>query len=110
MSQFEYRSDKGTNNRYVQGGVSESFQPRIGWWERNIYEKSETDTSIVIQNNYDKRPDILSTLVYGSPAYTWFILQYNNIVDINTEFVAGKTLLIPTKERLMTEILTRSKN
>ena len=109
MAQFNYRSDNGTNNRYIQGGTSESLPTRIGWWERTIYERSDTDVTIVLQNMHNKRPDIVSSLVYGSPAYTWFILQYNNIVDVNEEFVAGKAIMLPTRERLMTEILTRSR-
>ena len=109
MSQFEYRSDSGVNNRYVQGGTSESLPARIGWWERIVYERSDTDVTITLQNMHHKRPDIVSTLMYGRPAYAWFILQYNNIVDINEEFVVGKTIILPSKERLMTEILTRSR-
>jgi hypothetical protein len=105
---FTYRSDNGVNNRYVQGGTAESLPTRIGWWERTVYEKSDTDVAIVLQNMHNKRPDIISTLVYGRPTYAWFILQYNNIVDINEEFVAGKTIVLPTRERLMTEILSKS--
>jgi hypothetical protein len=38
----------------------------------------------------------------------WLVLQYNSIVDINTEFVAGESIILPTFERAQTQILTKS--
>lgn len=91
-------------SRYVAGGITEKFLTRLGWWERFIYTKSRDDVQYVIEPKYHLRPDLLAYELYGSPAYMWLILQYNNILDINTEFVQGKTITLPTPQRVKTEL------
>lgn len=101
------RSDLNRTGRYVQGGVSDSFSDRIGWWERRILAKSSSDVAITITARYHKRPDLLAADLYGRPTDQWVILQLNNIVDINVEFVQGKQIVVPTKQRMNQEFLTK---
>lgn len=101
-------SDQVLNGRYVQGGSVDRFPDRLGWWERRILPSSIDDVEIVIPPKYSKRPDLLTAEVYGRATLMWIILQYNNIVDINTEFVEGKTIRVPTAKRVFTQFLTNS--
>lgn len=90
--------------RYRSGGSTESFPTRLGWWERTIYQPSRDDVEYVIEDRYSLRPDLLAYDVYGSPQYMWLILQYNNILDINLEFISGKTISLPTPTRVKIEM------
>ncbi len=104
------RSDQVTNGRYNQGGDTTVNGNSIGWWEQRIFQKSDTDIPVVITKQYDRAPDILAFELYGKATLQWFILQYANIIDVNTEFVPGVTILLPTRARLFGEILTRRPN
>ena len=41
------------------------------------------------------RPDLVSQKVYFTPDYWWRIMEFNGMKDI-TEFVAGKTIRLPS--------------
>lgn len=101
------RSDQIRDGRYVQGGSSEQLEDRIGWWDRRPFAPSVTDVTLTITTRYAKRPDLLAFDAYGKATLAWVILQYNNIVDINEEFIEGSQIQLPTRERVMTEFLTR---
>ena len=88
-------------SRYVQGGISETENDRIEWWERTIFAKDPTDRVYVVEPIYEGRLDNISNAFYGEPRYWWVIAQFNNILDPSTEIITGRTLLIPTKDRLM---------
>jgi len=88
-------------SRYVQGGVSETQNDRIEWWERTIFIKDPTDRVYVVEQIYEGRLDNISNAFYGEPRYWWIIAQFNNILDPSTEIITGRILLIPTKDRLM---------
>ena len=103
----EKRSTESRRSRYVQGGATEVYTNRLGWWERRDLSKSDDDVTIVISKTYDKRPDLLATDLYGTPILQWLVLQYNNILDINTEFVTGKELTLPTDERVIIELMNQ---
>lgn len=102
------RSDQVRDGRYVQGGTPDQFSNRIGWWERRAFAPSVTDVVLPLPARYALRPDLLAYDVYGKATLAWVILQYNNIIDINVEFVQGATILVPTRERVQTEFLTKS--
>jgi hypothetical protein len=93
-----------TKSRYNKGGQTVSYPNRLDWWERYVFPISKEDVLYTIESKYNKRPDLLAYDVYGSPVYTWFILQYNNIIDINIEFVTGTMIRLPTVYRVKTEI------
>lgn len=88
-----------SKSRYTQGGDTEVFERRLGWWERLPLEKSSDDMRITLSVQYDKRPDRLAADYFGSSAFMWLVLQYNSIVDINEEFVAGKEIRLPEVSR-----------
>ncbi len=101
-------SDQVRDSRYVQGGDTEKFPKRLGWWERRVIQTADDDVTVQIPSKYDKRPDLLAAEIYGRSTLMWVVLQFNNIVDINVEFVAGRTIRLPTPKRVMTQILTKS--
>lgn len=104
------RTKIATNNRmsrYVQGGFSDKYSNRIGWWEKYAYEKRDDDIRYTISSRQQGRPDLIAYDVYGKTSLMWLVLQYNSIVDQNTELTAGKLLRLPTQRRVMLEILTK---
>lgn len=105
MARTNNSADNGLS-RYVQGGDVERYPNRLGWWERRVIERAEDDIPITLSNSFDKRPDLLAFTLYGKPNYGWLILQYNNIVDINEEFVTGKEILVPSPARVSLAIMT----
>lgn len=103
-------STQSTGNRegrYTQGGTSTQTD-RLRWWERRIIPYSDDDMFIVISNRYHRRPDVLAFDMYRKAKYQWLVLQYNNIVDVNTEFVVGTTVRLPSLARVQREIMTRT--
>jgi hypothetical protein len=104
------RTNISTNNRtsrYTQGGFTDKYSKRIGWWERIIFEPRDDDILYEIQTYQARRPDLVAKAVYGQVRLTWLVLQYNSIVDVETEFLAGKEIRLPTQRRVITEITTR---
>ena len=101
------KSTDNRNSRYVQGGTSEIYNNRTGWWERRKFERRDDDLVFVVGTSEAGRPDLISQAVYGKAIYAWLVLQYNNIVDVETELVVGKTLFLPTQQRLILDIITK---
>lgn len=96
------------NTRYVQGGDASMEGSRIGWWERRDFSQSDIyEKFFKIDDVYAKRPDLLAEDELGSSDLEWIILQYNNIVDTNEEFVYGKIIKIPSKSYVRTYIINR---
>lgn len=97
-------------SRYTQGGETEVYQKRLGWWERDesILKKADDDITVVIAPEYDKRPDRMATDYFGRSDLEWLILQFNTIVDINDEFRSGKTIRLPKAERALFNFLNKS--
>jgi len=102
------RSDQQQYSRYSVGGTTTINGNNIAWWERNTFATSPDDVPITIVRKYSRRPELMAFDVYGRASLQWFILQYNNILDVNTEFVEGTTIMLPTRVRLFTTLLTRS--
>jgi len=100
-------STDNRNSRYVQGGTSEIYNNRTGWWERRKFERRDDDLVFDVGTSEVGRPDLISHAVYGKAIYAWLVLQYNNIVDVETELVVGKTLFLPTQDRLILDIITK---
>ena len=95
--------------RYTQGGETEAFDQRLGWWERDLetLRQADDDLFIVIQPQYNKRPDLLAADFYGSTLLMWMVLQFNNIVDINEEFITGKEIRMPSTQRVLFDFLNK---
>lgn len=115
MTNFKLHTDKSSvlkkNTRYVQGGVTDILPNALGWWEEaNIPTGQVDDIPFTITNAYDKRPDKIANFLYGRTDITWLILQYNQIVDVNTQFIAGVEIMLPSPPRVFSDILTASIN
>lgn len=94
------------NSRYSQGGVTEVKGNRIGWWERKVFPKSPLDVTFNITKRYIGRPDLIAFDMYGKTTLMWVVLQYNNVLDIATDLREGAVIVLPTRSRLFSELLS----
>lgn len=101
----KFNSADAHRSRYTQGGQTERYPTRLGWWTRRTLPTSDTDIKVVLTARTHQRPWVVAYDVYGSEQYEWVILQYNHILDVTEEFVYGKELILPTAQRLHLEIL-----
>lgn len=92
-------------SRFVQGGVTDVYTNRLGWWEADIFESATDDITIALDAKYNRRPDLLAYDMYGKANLMWLVLQYNLIVDINEEFVTGASITLPSKSRVFSSIM-----
>lgn len=84
-------------SRSTKGGSTDS----AGFWTRKPFAKSYDDLSVTITKKYHRRPDLLANDIYGTAEVMWFILQYNDMVDVYSEFTEGKVLTLPTPIRFV---------
>jgi hypothetical protein len=99
------------NSRYTLGGQTETDGLKfLEWWDRTIFPVDTSDNVYTLEKIYEGRPDRLASVLYGDSSLWWLILQYNNILDLNEEFVEGVELTIPTKERVVKEFLVGGKS
>lgn len=102
-------SVKRKDTRYVQGGTTTVKSNAVAWWERNVIPTASDDITIkALPMLYAGRPDLLSFDLWGDNNLEWIILQFNNIVDINEEFVAGAVIKLPSRTRVFGAILTKT--
>lgn len=101
------KSTDDINSRYIQGGTTEVFPNRLGWWERRTFPSDVSDVEYTIPEKYNLRPDLLAYDIYGKSDYFFLVLQYNNILDVNEEFVTGKIIMLPDPQRVALEMVTR---
>lgn len=94
------------NSRYTHGGTTELDGKFLEWWDRKTFPLDESDMFLTLEKTFEGRPDKLASVMYNDSSVWWLILQYNNILDINEEFVAGVQLRLPTKDRLQKDMLT----
>ncbi len=95
------------SSRYTQGGEVDVYPTRVGWWEKRKIEQDDTDIVIEIQPHEEKRPDLIAYNAYKRENLGWVVLQFNNIVDIETELLVGKEIRLPSIRRLTLDVLTR---
>ena len=88
------------SSRYTQGGITDTFGNRLGWWERAEIATSEDDIAYTISSGESGRADLIAFRLYKQAKLGWLVLQYNNIVDPATELTIGKTLTLPTPTRV----------
>ena len=100
-------STDNRNSRQVQGGTTDIYSNRLGWWERRDLPRANDDLRITIRDNEAKRPDLISYRAYGKAQYGWLVLQYNNIVDVETELLTGTEIFLPSEQRLILDIITK---
>lgn len=102
------KSSDQKNSRYSQGGVTETKGNKLGWWEREPIPNNDSDISYMISAEEAGRPDLVAYKFWKQSSLQWLVLQYNNIVDVNEEFVAGKMIVLPPYSRVVTELTTNS--
>jgi hypothetical protein len=102
------KSTDRSKSRYVQGGTTDIYPTRLGWWERRTFPKDISDEVFTITTKYHQRPHKLASDKYGFVEYMSFILQYNGILDINTEFVEGAIIYLPTSQRLSLDLSAKT--
>jgi len=92
-------------SRMLNGGTVEIVGDKYGWWERRDMEKDVAgDIKVTINEIFHKKPHLVSYYYYQTPTLFWLILQYNNIVDIDEEFIRGRVITVPEKYRALTEL------
>ncbi len=101
------KSTENRNSRLVQGGLTDIYNTRLGWWERQKFERQDDDYIVVLLDQEAGRPDLIAHRVYGKAIYSWLVLQYNNIVDPELELIAGATIALPSQARLTLDIITK---
>lgn len=67
-------------------------------------EPSEDDTFVTITQEYEKRPELLSSKVYGTPDLWWAIYEFNGIMDPLFDLRMNQILRIPSLERVVAAI------
>ena len=92
--------------RYLTGGITDIFSNRLGWWERNIDDLTRAldDVTYVITKDREFKPSLVAFDVYNTTELEWLVLMYNNIVDINEEFIVGRYLQLPSPARALYQI------
>lgn len=94
-------------SRYVQGGLTDRYANRLGWWEPRNFTFDDDDIRFIISKNTEARPDLISFEAYGKAMFYWVVLQYNNIVDVEEELKAGMEIRLPKYSRLMLSIMNK---
>lgn len=95
-------------SRYTQGGKSYyNNAGKVKWWERRELGEAYDDFNFLITPKYANRPDLIAYDVYNNTELSWLVLQFNTIVDVKKELVAGKTIRLPTKNRVFFSIINR---
>lgn len=93
-------------SRFVVGGKTYQVGDFLGWWEKkDIPKNALDDIKFIITSEFSLRPDKIAKYVYGREDFQWLVLQYNTIVDINEELVTGKTIILPSYQRVMFNII-----
>ena len=110
---FELYKNKSSlakrRTRMLDGGESEIKGNKIGWWERRSLPKnSVTDRIVKITEKYHKKPELVAKDYLGTTRLMWLVLQYNNIVDIEEEFIMGREIVLPSRPRAESEFTGRS--
>jgi hypothetical protein len=96
-------------SRYVSGGTTQTKPNFLQWWDKKTFPFDLTDVYYILEKKFEHRPDLVSHAFYDDPYLWWFICQYNAVLDINSEFVEGLVLRIPTKDRMTTFLIKNVK-
>lgn len=88
------------NSRYIQGGLTEVGSIGLEWWSKYTFPTDDSDQVYIVESKYNHRPDLIANAFYSDFRLSWFICQYNNILDPFAEITTGTILYIPTMDRL----------
>ena len=94
------------NSRYTNGVVSKNRNNKNFLVLRrplNI-QPGEDDIFITVNQEHQKRPDLLASQLYGQPELWWAIYEFNNIIDPLFDLKIGQILRIPSLNRVLEAI------
>jgi len=94
------------NSRYVQGGTTDVYNKRLGWWERRNISTAHDDIIVTINVEEVGRPDLIAHRLYQKAELGWLVLLFNNIVDPIVELAANTQIKMPSQSRVLMSILT----
>jgi len=83
-----YRNTRIVDNRYLDH------------WENPIQNKENYSTqTIIVENKYNQRPDLLAHKLYGNSKLWWVFAEFNpdTLVDPIIDFKSGMTIIVPTR-------------
>lgn len=71
-----------------------------GYYVHRHINKSDTDTSLVLESKYEHAPDLLAYDLYGDENLWWVIPQVNELEDPIWDLKDGMSLRVPSVNRL----------
>jgi hypothetical protein len=94
------------NSRYTNGKVTTNRLNKTFLILRKPIklEEDSTDTFIEVDQQLEKRPDLVSYKAYGVSELWWAIYEFNNIRDPFFDLKSGQILRIPAIERVLEAI------
>jgi len=94
------------NGRYVLGGATEVSSFALEMWDANILPPDTSDIIYFVEKKYEGKPHLLGYVFYGDTGLWWLICAYNGIIDPIEEIKEGKSLLIPTLDRIKAQVFS----
>jgi hypothetical protein len=97
------------NSRMLQGGTTEVYKDRLGWYEKrtDVPKDQYDDIVFTITKKYEYKPWLVAQIFLDRADLEWLVLEYNDIVDIMQEFVVGRVINIPSRSRTNFSIITK---
>jgi len=89
------------NGRFINGGTVQFAGDFLGWWERRVIPQQIDDQFIELDAVYEKRPDLIARAFLSDERMMWLVLQYNNVIDVETELLAGTVIRLPHPKRIV---------
>jgi|TARA_B100000131_G_C18112949_1_gene610259 hypothetical protein len=91
---MQYRTDSHLANTRVNSKFTELYEPGNDMFTADT-------TELVIEDQHNRRPDLLANQLYGNQRLWWLFMHFNpNILkDPIMDFTAGKTIIVPVAQR-----------
>lgn len=92
----------GKNSPYYGTEQSVKYLDYLDLWPGITIPPNSNDTLMTLDPKHDKRPDLLSYDLYGTPQLWWVFMVRNPDVirDPTYDFVTGITIYAPSKDSL----------
>ena len=92
-----------SKNSFLGSAPNKSFYTGLNYSNLPTVRKSLTDTTIVLEEKYSMRPDLLAYDLYDNVEFWWvFALRNLEIIkDPLMDFQAGITISVPSKETVL---------
>jgi len=94
------------NSRYTNGIIATNRSNKDFLVLRKAIklEEDSTDTFIIVTQEMEKRPDLVSYNAYGVSELWWVIYEINQIRDPLFDLKSGQILRIPSLDRVLEAI------